>query len=122
MLEEHGHRVTAANNAEDALELLAGGHHFDILITDFKLPGMNGRDLIQKARLQKIPCSTVLLSGFVDAMGLSEANTGADVVLQKSAQEIVLLLRAVKTLLKRKKPPQSDSGETPAPAAPRKKA
>ncbi len=120
MLEELGHRVTAAGSAEDALEQLAEGHHFDIVITDLKLPAMDGRGLIQEIRSRKIAVSTVLLSGFVDAMGLNEINTGADVVLQKSAQEVNHLVRSVKTLLRRRKPPQ---GDLPATAeAPRKKA
>jgi hypothetical protein len=52
----------------------------------------------------------VLLSGFSEALGLAEASTGADVVLQKSANEVTHLIRAVNRLLRRKvtkKPPSS---------------
>ena len=120
VLEELGHRVTASGNAEDALEQLADGHHFDIVITDFKLPAMNGKELIQEIRLRKLPVATVLLSGFVDAMGLNEGNTGADVVLQKSAQEVTHLVRSVKALLRRRKPASADPGAAPGDADRRK--
>lgn len=104
VLEELGYRVTTAGNAEDALELLAAGTPFDIVITDFKLPAKNGRDLIQEILRRKLPVATILLSGFVDAMGLNEANTGADAVIQKSANEVSHLVRSVKALAKRRKP------------------
>lgn len=111
VLEELGHCVTATSSAEAALEQLAAGQQFDIVITDFRLPAMNGTELIQEIRARKLPVATVLLSGFVDVMGLTENNTGADVVLQKSSHEVNQLVRSVKTLL-RKKPAR---GEGPPP-------
>jgi CheY-like chemotaxis protein len=110
VLEELGHRVTAAGSVEEAMELLAAGHAFDIVITDYKLPGMTGSDLIQEILKRKLAVHTVLLSGFVDALGLNEANTGADVVLQKSSQELSHLVRSVKALLRKRKPVGADPG------------
>jgi hypothetical protein len=42
----------------------------------------------------------------VDALGLDEKNTGADIVIMKSANEVTHMVRAVKSLLRRipKKP------------------
>jgi CheY-like chemotaxis protein len=112
VLEELGHKVTTAGSAEDALEQLAAhSHTFDIVITDYKLPAMNGRELIRKIQERQMQVFTVLLSGFVDALGLSEANTGADVVLQKSSQEVSHLARSVKALLRKRKAPGSDPGD-----------
>ena len=56
--------------------------------------------------MRKLDCATpvILLSGFVDALGLDEKNTGADVVLQKSANEVSHLVRSVKSVLKRSAP------------------
>lgn len=125
VLEELGYRVTTAGSAEDALEQLAGQIQFDILITDYKLPGKTGQELIADVRGRNISTSTVLLSGFVEAMGLNEKNTGADIVLQKSSNEISHLVRSVKSLLKRggpaRRPPGADPGSTPPPPS-RKKA
>ena len=50
----------------------------------------------------------ILLSGLVEPLGLTEENTGADVVIAKSADEPAHLLRSVKRLLNRaplRKPP-----------------
>jgi len=52
----------------------------------------------------------VLLSGFVEPLGLTEENTGADVVLVKSSNEPVHLVRSVKRLVNSRtlrKPPAS---------------
>ena len=117
VLEELGYRVTTAGSAEDALETLTAGHTFDIVITDFKLPAKNGGDLIKEILARKLPVFTVLLSGFVEAMGLNEANTGADVVLQKSSHELTHLVRSVKSLVKKRKP----MGEAGSPAGSERK-
>jgi hypothetical protein len=48
-------------------------------------------------------------------MGLNEDNTGADVVIQKSANEVAHLVRSVNRLLRRKptrKAPSPESGPT----------
>lgn len=118
VLEEFGYSVSTAGSAEDALEQLAAGQiKFDVLITDYRLPGKTGCDLIADVRGRELPILTVLLSGFVEAMGLNEANTGADVVLQKSSNEISHLVRSIKSLLKRgflsRRPPGADPGPPP---------
>jgi hypothetical protein len=55
-----------------------------------------------------------LLSGFIEPLGLTEANTGADAVIAKSASETTHLLRAIKRLLSpsrvKRKPPTSQPG------------
>ncbi len=77
---------------------------FDLLITDYRMPRMNGIELIQKVRASGRTLPIILMSGVANALGLSEANTGADVVIQKSAHEVTQLLRATERLLKRKTP------------------
>jgi len=122
VLEELGYRVTTVGTPQEALDRLSQGS-FDLLITDYKLPGMTGGELIKKLQKQGSTIPVILLSGFVDALGLDESNTGADVVLQKSAHEVNHMVRSVKSLLRRavvlKKPPASQKAKS---AAARKKA
>src|SRR5271154_5813895 len=80
VLEELGHLVVTSSSPHEALELCAG-QHFDVLITDYRMPKMNGVDLIAKLRKVDHHIAVILISGFTDAMGLNEQNTGADVVL-----------------------------------------
>ena len=107
VLEEHGHRVATANNAEDALDHFTKTK-FDLLITGHRMAKMNGIDLIKKIRGFEPRIPVILLSGYVDALGLTEDNTGADLVLAKGANEVTHLVRAVSRLLRQKatkKPP-----------------
>jgi CheY-like chemotaxis protein len=114
VLEELGHNVLTSGNATEALEL-CGKHAFDVVVTDYKMPKMNGVELIVRLRKLHPATSVILISGFTDTLGLDEASTGADVVLQKSNNEVSQLIRAVNRLLRKqqqppKKPTASQAG------------
>jgi two-component system response regulator YesN len=100
--------VETAKTGEEALEILESTA-FDVVITDYKMPCMDGAELIQRIRKGNPNARIILLSGFVDPLGLSEKSTGADVVLPKSCNEAAHLLRHVKRLLSApaRKPPRS---------------
>src|SRR5215472_11046503 len=98
LLEEIGYRVQIAVNGEEGLKCFES-HNHDVVVTDYKMPRMNGVELIQRLRNVNPNVRVVLLSGFVDPLGLTEENTGADIVLAKSAHEPVQLVRAVKRLV-----------------------
>jgi CheY-like chemotaxis protein len=104
VLEELGHKVVTTSAPHDALEL-CGKQRFDIVVTDFKMPKMNGVEFIARLRKQHPAIGVILISGFTDTLGLNESNTGADVVLQKSAHEVSHLIRAVNRLLRKQKQP-----------------
>jgi len=108
VLEELGHRIATASNGVDALEQF-GNRRFDLVVTDYKMPRMDGLELIEGLRRIAPDLPVILISGFVDSLGLSEGNTGADVVIQKSANEVSHLVRAVARLL-RKKPVKKPAG------------
>jgi len=50
MLISFGHNVNIASNAESALEKLSESDDYDVLVSDMKMPGMSGLDLIIFAR------------------------------------------------------------------------
>ncbi len=83
---------------------------FDLTVTDFRMPGgIDGVEVIRRIHLSRPEAPVILLSGFVEPLGLNEENTGADAVIAKSANEPAQLVRAVKRLLNRgvRKPPAS---------------
>jgi CheY-like chemotaxis protein len=118
VLEEVGHRIATAVNGVDALEQFANAK-FDLVVTDYKMPRMDGLELIAGLRKTQPDLPVILISGFVDALGLSEENTGADVVIQKSANEVSHLVRSVARLL-RKKPVKKPAGSEGSGARKRK--
>jgi CheY-like chemotaxis protein len=108
LLEEIGCRVQIAVNGEEGLTLFEHAN-FDVVVTDYRMPRMNGGELIRRIRLLDPNARIILLSGFVEPLGLTEQNTGADAVIIKSANEPAHLVRWVKRLMNRpvRKPPGS---------------
>ena len=100
LLEEVGYRVQIATNGEEGLKLFESSN-FDVVVTDYRMPRMNGVELIERIRKLNPNARIILLSGFVEPLGLTEENTGADVVIAKSANEPAHLVRWVKRLVNR---------------------
>ncbi len=107
LLEELGYGVEIAGNGEEGLKLYEDSN-FDVVVTDYRMPRMNGVELIGHIRKRNPDARIILLSGFVEPLGLTEENTGADAVIAKSSSEPAHLIRWVKRLLNRvpaRKPP-----------------
>jgi CheY-like chemotaxis protein len=103
VLEELGYRVVTAGCGSDALDLHAERSP-DLIITDYRMAPMNGLELIAQLRKRGFHNPIILLSGFAETLGMHSENTGADVVIQKSANEVANLVRHTKRLLTPKKP------------------
>jgi len=119
VLEELGHDIDTALSGADALEKFAR-QKFDLVVTDYKMPRMDGLELIVRLRQQAPGLPIILISGFVDSLGLNESNTGADVVIQKSANEVSHLVRSVARLLRKKPAKKPAASDGPPPRAKRK--
>jgi CheY-like chemotaxis protein len=109
VLEELGYKITTASTGDDALDLFSS-QKFDLVVTDYKMPGMDGLELIADLRKKTPEVPIILVSGYVDTLGLSEENTQADAVIQKSANEVSHLVRAVARLLRQRKPSTGETG------------
>jgi len=112
ILEELGCRTTCVRSAEEALSAFKDGK-FDIVVTDYRMPGMDGQELIQSLRGIDPELPIILLSGFADAMGLTERSTGASVVIMKSANEVSHLVRAVNRFSGVSRPRRKPAGSVP---------
>ena len=60
-LEKHGHKVDTFTSPEEALK---SSTMYDILISDFDMPGMNGCEFFKKARTTWPNAYRVLISGY----------------------------------------------------------
>lgn len=65
MLEDMGHRVHDASCGQMALELLAQ-QPFDLIVTDYAMPGMTGVELIETARQMRPSLRAVIVSGYAE--------------------------------------------------------
>lgn len=93
-----GYQVTCALDGEKAADLMMN-EHFDLVLLDIMLPGVNGYELMEYARDLKLPVI------FLTALGSTEHKVkglkmGADDYLAKPF-EIVELLARVEAVLRR---------------------
>jgi CheY-like chemotaxis protein len=110
VLEEVGYQVMSAASGSQALEI-SEQQEIDLIVTDYRMPSMNGVALISALRQRSFSKPIILLSGFLSHLGLTKQSTGADLLIPKSAHETDELIRGVRRLLNMpKKPPGSQKG------------
>jgi CheY-like chemotaxis protein len=66
MLMDLGHSVLEAPSAAHALQLLETDAQFDVVVTDFAMPGMNGLDLATRIRRLRPRLPVVLATGYAE--------------------------------------------------------
>jgi len=75
-----GHEVTAAADATDAVGRLSDGEGFDLVLTDLRLPGGDGLDVVRASRRSSPSTPVVVMTAFgsvataVEAMKLGAAD------------------------------------------------
>ena len=62
-LQKEGYEVSSALTGESAFDL-AQHQSFDVVISDFHLPGLNGRELIRRVKTLQPKAKTVLISAY----------------------------------------------------------
>ncbi len=67
MLEFDGHEVLAAASATEALAFFAQ-HHFDLVFTDYKMPGMRGDQLAQAIKAERPGQPVIMLTAHAEIM------------------------------------------------------
>ena len=78
-----GCTIKAVESAEKGIEVLQK-ERFDIIVSDFKLPGMNGMEFFEKAGLSQAGSVNVLISGNVQEEDLEGKKAlGIDEFLEK---------------------------------------
>ncbi len=71
MLRDLGYTVVEANSAEQALQLVAAGEQFDLLVTDHLMPGMTGTELARAVQERRPNTRVLVISGYADLEGLA---------------------------------------------------
>jgi two-component system, NtrC family, response regulator AtoC len=104
ILSEEGYQVTLAGSAEEALEQMKQ-QTFDLVIADFKLPRMNGMELLKKVKAKDKDIQVILLTSHLSpTTALSSLEAGAFWYLTKPLDDISVFTEKVKlALLARKK-------------------
>ncbi len=97
----HGYQVTACSSAE-ALLAQTGTQRFDLVISDIRLPGIDGMSLLQRLQQQPEPPALLLITAFGTVrQAVAALKQGADDFLTKPL-DLEHLLLSVERLLNHK--------------------
>ena len=75
-LVEAGFEVLAANDGQAALDLAATGAGFDLLLTDLKMPRLDGKELIARLRAKRPDLPVMVMTGFPPPDGAVSLQAG----------------------------------------------
>jgi two-component system, NtrC family, response regulator AtoC len=92
-----GMEVAEADSAEAALDALGRGDAFSLMVTDVRMPGMSGLDLIKRARAERPTLECIVMTAHADAgTGVEAMRMGAFEYVTKPFEmdEMVILIRS----------------------------
>jgi len=93
-----GHNVFTASNGFDALQIFEK-HDVDLVVTDIRMPDMDGLQLLQKIQDIDKQCPVLILTGYPsDDSAIEAMHSGADDYLVKPVNFDELKLRIEKSL------------------------
>jgi len=75
-LVEAGFEVLAATDGQEALDLAANGAGFDLLLTDLRMPRLDGKGLIAELRARRPDLPVVVMTGYPPPDGAASLQTG----------------------------------------------
>lgn len=78
-LEEAGHIVDAVSDGATALAAIRE-REFDLVLVDFAMPGMDGAELIRRARAVRPEQSFLMVTGYADSEAVAEAAPDVPIV------------------------------------------
>ena len=101
LLEEQGYQVETASCGREGLSKFSE-QEFDLVVTDFRMPDLRGLQVLRRIRKQSEHMPVVILSGYVEKLGLTAESTGASAVISKGPQEEQDLIRVIARFTKKK--------------------
>lgn len=107
ILQMHGYRAEYAYDAEAALAKFASDK-FDMLVTDYRMEGMNGLELARLVRQTAPELPVIIVTGYPQEEGRTEVNAWLN------KQELFpTLLDKIRFFLGESEPEEMDLQETP---------
>ncbi len=93
-LRDLGYHVEEAGSGGAALEILESTPSFDLLLVDFAMPGMNGRDLARRVRAKRAGLPILFITGFAQAEWAQEVSDKQIVRKPIDVEELSMKIRS----------------------------
>ena len=78
------HYVCGFTSTQEALDAFGKGLKVDLIITDLRVPGLNGIEFIRRLRKMNIETPIIIVSGYIDKKIMSQGRSvGVSIFLEK---------------------------------------
>lgn len=98
-------------SAKDFLAAIASGQRFDCIVSDVRMPGMSGLDLVHRLKQNGLTAPVILITGHGDVdMAVAAIKVGAFDFIEKPFDE-ARLLASIRNAIEKKQQPEIDATE-----------
>jgi PAS domain S-box-containing protein len=99
VLDELGYTAIEANDGPSGLRILQSAQRVDLLITDIGLPGLNGRQVADAARVQRPDLKVLFMTGYAENTGAASdvLSPGMQMITKPFAMDV--LTRRIRDLM-----------------------
>ena len=98
-------------SAKDFLAAIASGQRFDCIVSDVRMPGMSGLDLVHRLKQDGLTAPVILITGHGDVdMAVAAIKVGAFDFIEKPFDE-ARLLASIRNAIEKKQQPEIDATE-----------
>ena len=89
VLDELGYKAVEAVDGPSGLRILQSQQRIDLLITDIGLPGLNGRQVADAARLQRPDLKVLFMTGYAENAAITKGilNAGMQMITKPFAMD-----------------------------------
>ena len=98
-LRNKGYTVIEARSGEQAMEVLNGGEHIQVLISDVVMPGMDGVTLARFVRMERPTIKVILISGYSEDVARDGIDPDAGIHFLPKPFSLKQLAGAVKQVM-----------------------
>ncbi|HEY0198763.1 MAG TPA: PAS domain S-box protein [Rhodanobacter sp.] len=110
VLHELGYLALEAVDGVSGLEILKSPRHIDLLVTDIGLPGLNGRQMVDAARVDRPGLKVLLMTGYAESVVAPDGSLGHGMELITKPFAMDALATRIRTMI------QPEAPAKPAPS------
>jgi len=114
-LMDEGFAVTTFAEGPSALEHLAGGESADVILLDWRMPGMNGLEVLRELRQRGIGTPVIFLTVLSDDIYEEAALAGGAVDFIDKSRRLSILVRRIELIAEGQRPLPTATQQQPPP-------
>ncbi len=101
---DEGHQVTSFGNGGEVLDFLENGGGADVMLLDWRMPGMTGLEVLRRLRRSGVAIPVIFLTVFSDDIYEEAALAGGAVDFIDKSRRLTILLRRLQLIAEGARP------------------